>query len=255
MTEPDAGSDLAGMRSTAIWDGDAFVLNGQKTFITNAINSDAVIVAARTDPTAGHRGVSLLVVEQGMPGFERGRKLDKLGMRGQDTGELFFQDVRVPRENLLGTEGRGFYHLMENLAQERLSIVVAALAQARGIFDRTLEYVKGRTAFGKPIGSMQANKHLIADMLAQLDIAQVYVDACLQQVLEGELSAVEAAKAKLWVCELAVEVVNKCLQLFGGYGYMREYDVARAYVDMRYMTIGGGSSEIMREIIGKDLGL
>lgn len=255
MSEPDAGSDLANIRTSAAPDGDAFVLNGQKTFITNAYNADAVIVFARTDPAAGHKGFSLLVVEDGMPGFERAGRLTKLGLKAQDTAELSFADVRVPRENLLGVEGRGFYHLMENLAQERLSIAIAALAQARATFDATVEYTKTRTAFGRPIGSMQANKHLLANMVTELDIAQVYIDECLRRVLDGELTAVDAAKAKLWVAETAVSVVNRCLQLHGGYGYMLEYPVAKSFIDTRYMTIGGGSSEIMREIIGKDMGL
>jgi acyl-CoA dehydrogenase len=255
MSEPGTGSDLAGIQTTAVLDGDHYVINGQKTFISNAYNCSAVIVVARTDPAAGHRGFSLIVVEDGMPGFERGQRLKKIGLLGQDTSELFFSDVRVPRANLLGQEGRGFYHLMENLALERLSIVIASLAQARKLLEDTLTYVKDRSAFGTPIGSFQANRFTLAELATELDIAQVYVDECVRSAMAGTLTGVQAAKAKWWVTELATRTSDRCMQLFGGYGYMTEYPIAKAWVDMRIQTIFGGTTEIMKEIIGRDLGL
>ncbi|MBX6389463.1 MAG: acyl-CoA dehydrogenase family protein [Frankia sp.] len=254
MSEPAAGSDLAGIRTSAVRDGDEWVINGQKTFISNGILSDAVIVVCRTDPAAGHKGFSLIVVEDGAPGFERGRKLAKMGHHAQDTAELFFSDCRVPANNLLGTEGRGFYHLMENLPSERLSIAVSAIAGAIDTFEQTVAYAKERTAFGQPIGSFQANRFTIAEMATELDIARVYVDECIRRVVDGTLTAVDAAKAKWWCTELHKKVVDQCLQLHGGYGYMLEYPVARAYQDVRISTILGGTTEIMKEIIGRDLG-
>jgi alkylation response protein AidB-like acyl-CoA dehydrogenase len=255
MTEPGAGSDLAGIKTTAVRDGDDWILNGSKTFISAGINSDLVVVVARTDPEAGHKGFSLLVVERGMEGFTRGRKLDKMGQHFADTAELNFENVRVPNANLLGKEGRGFYHLMTNLPSERLSIAIAAVAGARATFNDTLAYVKDRKAFGQPIGSFQHNKFVMAEMDTELEIAETYVDRCLQAVVDGELTAVEASKAKWWCTELAKRVVDHCVQLHGGYGYMNEYKVARDYVDVRIQTIYGGTTEIMKEIIGKDLGL
>ncbi|GAB7068809.1 acyl-CoA dehydrogenase family protein [Mycobacterium hodleri] len=255
MTEPGAGSDLAGIKTTAVRDGDDWILNGSKTFISAGINSDLVVVVARTDPEAGHKGFSLLVVERGMEGFTRGRKLDKMGQHFADTAELNFENVRVPNANLLGKEGRGFYHLMTNLPSERLSIAIAAVAGARATFTDTLAYVKDRKAFGQPIGSFQHNKFVMAEMDTELEIAESYVDRCLQAVVDGELTAVEASKAKWWCTELAKRVVDHCVQLHGGYGYMNEYKVARDYVDVRIQTIYGGTTEIMKEIIGKDLGL
>lgn len=255
MSEPGAGSDLAGIQTSARRDGDEWVINGQKTFISNGILSDVVIVVARTDPEAGHKGFSLIVVERGTPGFERGRNLKKIGNSAQDTAELFFDDVRVPAENLLGTEGRGFIHLMENLPAERLSIAISAVASARKVFDDTLAYAKERTAFGSPIGSFQANRFALAEMDTELDIARVYIDHCIQGVLDDTLTAVDAAKAKWWATELNKKVVDRCLQLHGGYGYMLEYPVAKAYQDVRISTILGGSTEIMKEIIGKNLGV
>ncbi len=255
MTEPGAGSDLAGIKTTAVRDGDDWILNGSKTFISAGINSDLVVVVARTDPDAGHKGFSLLVVERGMEGFTRGRKLDKMGQHFADTAELNFENVRVPSANLLGKEGRGFYHLMQNLPSERLSIAIAAVAGARATFTDTLAYVKDRKAFGQPIGSFQHNKFVMAEMDTELEIAEAYVDRCLQAVVDGELTAVEASKAKWWCTELAKRVVDHCVQLHGGYGYMNEYKVARDYVDVRIQTIYGGTTEIMKEIIGKDLGL
>ncbi len=255
MSEPSAGSDLAGIRTTAVRDGDDWILNGSKTFISAGINSDLVIVVARTDPDAGHRGFSLLVVERGMDGFSRGRKLDKMGLPAQDTAELHFDSVRVPAANLLGEENRGFYHLMHNLPSERLSIAIAAVAGARETWRHTLQYIKDRRAFGQPIGAFQHNRFVMAELDTELDIAEVYVDRCLRAVLDEELTAVEAAKAKWWCTELAKRVVDACVQLHGGYGYMNEYRVARDYVDTRIQTIYGGTTEIMKDLVGRDLGL
>ena len=255
MSEPGAGSDLAGVRTHAERDGSDWVLSGSKTFISSGINADLVIVVTRTDPTAGHRGFSLLVVERDMPGFTRGRNLEKIGQKSQDTAELFFDQVRVPAANVLGQQGRGFYHLMHNLPAERLSIAVSAVAGARSVFTETVAYAKNRTAFGQPIGAFQHNRFVLAELDTELDIAQVYVDRCLEAVVAGELTAVEAAKAKWWTTELQKRVVDACVQLHGGYGYMLEYPVARAYLDARVQTIYGGTTEIMKEIIGRDLGL
>jgi alkylation response protein AidB-like acyl-CoA dehydrogenase len=255
MSEPGAGSDLAGIRTSAVLDGEHWVLNGSKTFISAGINSDLVIVVARTDPDGGHKGFTLLVVERGMPGFERGRKLDKMGQHAQDTAELHFNDVRVPVANVLGEVNKGFYHLMHNLPSERLSIGIAAVAGARKIFADTLQYAKDRKAFGQSIGSFQHNRFVLAEMDTELGIAEQYLDRCLTAVVAGELTAVDAAKAKWWTTELAKRVVDNCVQLHGGYGYMNEYPVAKAYVDVRIQTIFGGTTEIMKDIIGRDLGL
>jgi len=254
MSEPGAGSDLAGIRTSARREGDEWVINGQKTFISNGVLADAVVVVCRTDPEAGHKGFSLIVVEDGTPGFERGRKLKKMGHHSQDTAELFFADCRVPAKNLLGTEGRGFFHLMENLPSERLSIAISAVASAIDTFEQTKTYAKERQAFGQSIGSFQANRFTIAEMATELDIARIYVDACIGRVVDGTLTAVDAAKAKWWCTELNKKVVDQCLQLHGGYGYMLEYPVAQAYQDVRISTILGGTTEIMKEIIGRDLG-
>ena len=255
MTEPGAGSDLAGIRTSAVRDGDDWILNGSKTFISSGINCDLCVVVARTDPEAGHKGFSLFVVERDMAGFHRGRKLDKMGLHSQDTSELHFENVRVPSANLLGKEGRGFYHLMTNLPSERLSIAISAIAGARAVFQETLQYAKDRKAFGQPIGSFQHNRFLLAEMETELEVTGNYIDRCLQGVVDGELTAVEAAKAKWWSTEVAKKVVDQCVQLHGGYGYMLEYRVARAYVDGRIQTIFGGTTEIMKEIIGRDLGV
>ena len=255
MTEPTIGSDLAGMRSSALRDGDTYVVNGSKTFITNGINADLVITAVKTDPTERHKGMSLVVLERGMPGFERGRNLDKVGLHAQDTAELFFTDVPVPVANRLGDEGKGFVHLVHNLPQERLSIAMSAVAAARAAFDWTLEYAKERTAFGQPVGSFQNSRFWLAEMRTEIDIAQVFVDRCVEALTAGELSAEEAAEAKWWCTELQKSVVDRCVQLHGGYGYMLEYPIARAYVDARIQTIYGGTTEIMKEIIGKSLGV
>jgi alkylation response protein AidB-like acyl-CoA dehydrogenase len=255
MTEPGAGSDLAGIKTTAIRDGDRYIVNGSKTFITNGINSDLIVTAVKTDPSERHSGMSLLVIEDGMEGFTRGRNLEKIGLHSQDTAELFFDDVAVPVENLLGDEGRGFVHLVENLPQERLSLAVGSIAHAQVAFDWTLDYVKERQAFGQPIGSFQTVKHLMAEMRTELDIGQSYVDSQIVVHNAGELSAEEAAKAKWWVTELENRVIDRCLQLFGGWGYMEEYPIARAFRDARVQTIYGGTTEIMKEIIGRSLGL
>jgi alkylation response protein AidB-like acyl-CoA dehydrogenase len=255
MTEPASGSDLAGIRTTALRSGDHYVLNGAKTFITNGINGDLVIVAAKTDPSERHRGLSLLLVERGMDGFERGRNLEKIGQHSQDTAELFFNDVAVPAANLLGVEGEGFRYLVSNLAQERLSIAVGALANARGGFAHTLEYVRGREAFGQPISSFQNTRFQLAECHAEIEVLQSYLDRCVEALCAGELSPQDAAIAKWWCTEVQGRVLDRCVQLHGGYGYMAEYPVARAWADARATRIFGGTNEIMREIIGRSLGL
>ncbi|MDI2132656.1 acyl-CoA dehydrogenase family protein [Yinghuangia seranimata] len=256
MTEPGAGSDLQGVRTTAVRDGDDWILNGAKTFITNGINADLVVVVVKTDPEAkASKGISLLVVERGMPGFDRGRNLDKVGMKAQDTAELFFTDVRVPGNNLLGQLNQGFYHLMHNLPQERLGIATAAVAGAEVVFEQTLEYCKSRTAFGQPIGSFQNTRFELAEMATELDIARTYIDDCVLRHLDGDLDAVAASKAKWWTTDLQKRVVDRCLQLHGGYGYMMEYPVAKAFIDSRVQAIYGGTNEIMKEIIGRSLGV
>ncbi|MGG7102108.1 acyl-CoA dehydrogenase family protein [Rhodococcus sp. 24CO] len=253
MTEPGTGSDLQGIKTTAVRDGDDWILNGQKTFITSGIHADIVIVAARTDPSAGSRGFSLLVVERGMEGFTRGRKLHKVGLAGQDTAELSFENVRVPASNLLGTEGGGLIHLMERLPRERLSIAVSAICVARAAYEWTKAYAFDRSAFGKPIGDFQNTRFALAEMLTEIDVTQAYVDNAVLAINDGELSAVEAAQAKWWASELQKRVVDRCVQLHGGYGYMMEYPIGRAYVDSRIQTIYGGTTEIMKEIIGRDI--
>lgn len=255
MTEPGAGSDLAGIAATAVRDGDTYIVNGSKTFITNGINSDLVITAVKTDPSERHAGMSLLVIEDGMEGFTRGRNLDKIGLHAQDTAELFFNDVHVPVVNLLGSEGRGFVHLVENLPQERLSLSAGSVAHAETAFGWTLEYIKERTAFGEPIANFQTVQHAMAEMRTELDIAQNYIDSQILALNQGTLSAEEAAKAKWWVTEMENRVINRCLQMFGGWGYMEEYPIARAFRDARVQTIYGGTTEIMKEIISRSLGL
>ena len=255
MTEPGIGSDLAGMTTTAIRDGESYVVNGSKTFITNGINADLVITAVKTDPSQRHKGMSLLVLERGMEGFERGRNLDKLGLHSQDTAELFFHDVHVPVSNLLGSEGQGFIQLVHNLPQERLSIAVAGVAAARAALGWTLDYVRERTAFGQPVGSFQNSRFVLAEIATEVEVAQAFVDQCVIALNAGELTAEEAAMAKWWCTELQKRTVDRCLQLHGGYGYMMEYPIARAYADARITTIYGGTTEIMKEIIGRSLGL
>jgi alkylation response protein AidB-like acyl-CoA dehydrogenase len=255
MTEPGAGSDLQGIRTTAVRDGDHYIVNGQKTFISNGQLCDRVIVVARTDPAAGHRGISLLMVERGMPGFERGRNLEKIGMHAQDTSELFFSDVRVPRGNLLGEEGGGFIALMQNLPRERVCIGATALAGAEKVFEDTLAYAKERQAFGQPIGKFQHNRFVLAEMATELAYARTFTDKAVMEHNEGRLSTEEASMVKWWNTELCNRVADRCLQLYGGYGYMREFPVARAYTDSRVQSIYGGTTEIMKEIIGRGLGL
>ncbi|MCP3801576.1 acyl-CoA dehydrogenase family protein [Allokutzneria sp. A3M-2-11 16] len=255
MTEPGVGSDLQGITTTAVRDGDEYVINGSKTFISNGIHADLVIVVARTDRDAGHQGISLLVVERGTPGFERGRNLDKIGLKAQDTAELFFSDVRVPATNLLGQEGMGFIYLMQNLPRERLSIAVAAVAAAEHILEQTKQYCLERKAFGRPIGKFQNTRFELAEMATEVQIARVFVDRCITEHLSEQLTVEHAAMAKWWTTELQVKVVDRCLQLHGGYGYMMEYPIAKAYLDSRVQTIYGGTTEIMKEIVGRSMGL
>jgi alkylation response protein AidB-like acyl-CoA dehydrogenase len=255
MTEPGIGSDLASMKTTAIRDGDNYVVNGSKTFITNGINADLVITAVKTDPSQRHKGMSLVIIERGMEGFERGRNLEKVGLHSQDTAELFFTDVQVPVANLLGTEGQGFVHLVHNLPQERISIAAAGVAAAEAAFGWTLDYVKERQAFGQPIGSFQNSRFELAEMRTEIDLGRVFVDRCIEALNDGELTAEEAAEAKWWCTELQKRVVDRCVQLHGGYGYMHEDPIARAYTDARITTIYGGTTEIMKEIVGRSLGV
>jgi alkylation response protein AidB-like acyl-CoA dehydrogenase len=255
MTEPGAGSDLQGIQTTAIRDGDHYVLNGQKTFISNGILADLVLVVAKTDPAARHQGISLLVVERGMDGFERGRNLDKIGLKAQDTAEMFFDDVQVPVSNLLGEEGKGFIYLMEKLPQERLAIAVVAAAACERMLESTLQYVKDRTAFGRPIGSFQNSRFVLAELATETQIARVFVDRCIEELNSGTLTVSEAAMAKWWTTELQKKVADQCLQLHGGYGFMTEYPIAKAYLDTRIQTIYGGTTEIMKEIIGRTMGI
>ncbi|GAA3985336.1 acyl-CoA dehydrogenase [Thermobifida alba] len=253
MTEPQAGSDLQGIRTHAEDAGDHWVLNGSKTFISNGILADLVVVVARTTPQGGAHGLSLLVVERGMEGFERGRNLDKIGQKAQDTAELFFHDVRVPKGNLLGELNKGFVHLMTNLTQERLSIAVAAIAAAEHVLEITTTYVKERQAFGRPLAAKQHIRFEIAEMATECAVTRAFLDRCIEEHVRGTLSAVDASMAKWWATELHKRVVDRCLQLHGGYGYMTEYPVARAFTDSRIQTIYGGTTEIMKEIIGRSL--
>ena len=255
MTEPGAGSDLQAIQTRAVEEGDRYVLTGQKTFISNGILADLVVVVARTDPDARHEGISLLVVERGMPGFERGRNLEKIGQHAQDTAELFFDHVRVPKENLVGEEGSGFVQLMTNLAQERLSMAVSAATACEVLVDSSLAYVKERQAFGRPIGRFQHTRFTLAEMATEAHIARVFIDDCLARHLRGDLDAKTASMAKWWTTELQNKIVDRALQLHGGYGYMTEYPVARAFVNSRVATIYGGTTEIQKEIIGRSLGL
>jgi alkylation response protein AidB-like acyl-CoA dehydrogenase len=255
MTEPGAGSDLQGIRTTAVDKGDHYILNGSKTFISNGILSDLVVVVARTNPDAGAQGFSLLVVERGMAGFERGRNLDKIGQHAQDTAELFFDNVAVPKENLLGEEGSGFISLMVNLPQERLSIAMVAAAACEAILKMSLDYAKEREAFGRPIGKFQHNRFMLAEMATETHIARVFVDDCVRRHNRGELDASHASMAKWWTTELQKKLVDQAVQLHGGYGYMMEYPVAKAFVDSRVQTIYGGTTEIQKEIIGRSLGI
>lgn len=257
MTEPGAGSDLQKITTTAIKDGDDYIVNGQKTFITNGILSDVVIIACKTDPKAvpAHNGVSLLIVERGMEGFSRGRKLDKVGMHSQDTAELIFENVRVPATNLLGEEGKGFLYLMQKLQQERLLTAVGAIIAAKDMLDLTLKYVKEREAFGKPIGKFQNTQFTLAEIATQVQIGQTFVDDLIIRHLEGQDIVTEVSMAKWWITDMARKISADCMQLHGGYGYMEEYKIARRYRDIAVTPIFAGSNEIMKVIIAKNMGL
>ena len=255
MTEPNTGSDLASIATTAIRDGDSYIVNGSKTFITNGINADLVIVAVKTDPSQRHTGMTLLVVERDTPGFERGRNLDKIGLHSQDTAELFFNDAIVPIANRFGEEGAGFSYLTANLAQERLSIGVSGVASARAAWGWTIDYVKERKAFGTSISSFQNTKFVLAELHTAIDVAQAYVDQCILALNAKTLTPADAAQAKLHCTELHNTTVDRCLQLFGGYGYMTEYPIARAFTDARITKIYGGTSEVMKGIIARSMNL
>jgi alkylation response protein AidB-like acyl-CoA dehydrogenase len=255
MTEPGMGSDLAAMSTRARREDDHYVVDGAKTFITNGINADLIVTAVKTDPAQRHRGISLLVLERDTEGFTRGRNLQKIGQHAQDTAELSFAQARVPARNLLGEEGRGFEYLVSNLPQERLSIAASAVAAAEAAIEWTLAYVRERRAFGQPIGSFQHSRFALAEMRTEAEIARVFVDRCTLALNAGELSAEDAAMAKWWCTELQGRVVDRCLQLHGGYGYMLEYPIARAYADARVTRIYGGTNEIMKEIVGRSMEL
>jgi len=255
MTEPSGGSDLAALKTTAKLVDGGWLVNGSKTFITNGDMADLVITAARTDPSKGAKGISLFVIEEGMEGFSRGRKLDKVGQTESGTSELFFSDVFVPAENLLGEVDRGFVHMMERLSQERVGAAVSNIAQATQILEETIEYVKQRKAFGQSVGSFQYNKFLIAELVTKAEVTQAYVDNAIVAHDSDALSAVDAAKVKWWSAQVQNEILDACVQLYGGYGYMNEYRVARAWRDARVTKIWAGSNEIMKELIGRDLGL
>jgi len=255
MTEPSGGSDLAALKTTAKKADGGWVVNGSKTFITNGDMADLVIVAARTDPAKGAKGITLFVIEDGMGGFARGRKLDKVGQTESGTSELFFEDVFVPDANVLGEVDRGFIHMMERLAQERVGAGVSNIAHARQLLDETIDYVKQRKAFGQAVGSFQYNKFLIAELVTKAEVTQAYVDNAIVAHDEDRLSAVDAAKVKWWSAQVQNEILDACVQLHGGYGYMNEYRVARAWRDARVTKIWAGSNEIMKELIGRDLGL
>jgi alkylation response protein AidB-like acyl-CoA dehydrogenase len=255
MSEPGTGSDLQGIQTSAVRDGEHYIVNGSKTFITNGLNAELIITAVRTGRNGRHSDISLLVVEADTPGFARGRNLEKLGQHAQDTAELFFDDARVPAANLIGAEGEGFRHLTRNLAQERLSIAIGAVAAARGALERTLEYALERRAFGRPIGTFQNSRFELANASTEVEVAQAFVDRCLLAAAEGALTADDAAMAKYWCSEAQGRVIDACLQLHGGYGYMLEYQIARDYADARISRIYGGTNEIMKEVIGRAMGL
>ncbi len=254
MTEPSGGSDLAALKTTAVRDGDEWVINGSKTFITNGYSCDLVITAVRTDPEKGAKGITLFAIEATKEGFSRGRKLDKVGMEESDTAELFFENVRVTDAEIIGELNRGFIHMMEELPQERVSCAVANVAQAKQILLETVQYAKDRKAFGQSIGAFQHNKFLLAELVTQIEVAEAYVDKCVAAHARGELSPVEASKAKWWSSQAQSEVLDHCVQIHGGYGFMNEYRVARAWRDARVTKIWAGSNEIMKELIGRDLG-
>src|SRR3954468_11942289 len=253
MTEPGTGSDLAGIKTKAIRDGDHYIVNGAKTFITNGINSDLIVTAVKTDPSERHKGISVLVIEGDTPGLERGRNLEKVGLHSQDTAELFFNDARVPVENLLGAEGQGFSQMVHNLAQERLSVAVVGAATAQAAIRMTVDYVKEREAFGAPISSFQNTRFELAACKTEADAAQAFVDEATMELVAGTLSGERAAEVKLFCTEVQGRVIDRCVQLFGGYGYMLEYPIARLYADARVSRIYAGSNEIMKEIVGRSL--
>ena len=255
MTEPSGGSDLAALKTTAVRDGDDWVLNGSKTFITNGYSADLVVIAARTSPEKKAKGITLFGVETDKPGFSRGRKLDKVGQDESDTAELFLEDVRVSSADVIGEVDQGFIHMMTWLPQERLGSAVTNLAHARQILDETLAYTKERKAFGQAVGAFQHNKFLLADLFTRVEVTQAYVDQCVLAHNDGELTAIDAAKAKWWTAQVQNDVLDHCVQLHGGYGFMNEYRVARAWRDARVTKIWAGSNEIMKELIGRDLGL
>ena len=255
MTEPNTGSDLAAIKTTAIRDGDHYVINGQKTFISNGILCDLVIVAAKTDPESRHGGVSLLVVENGTPGFEKGRKLAKMGMHSQDTSELNFSDCRIPADNLLGQEGQGFYYLMEKLQQERLVCAIGAQAAIEVVLAETVKYTQERTAFGKPIAKFQNTQFKLAEIATEVEIGRVFVDRLISEHMAGTPIIKETSMAKWWVTEMCKKNIDLCLQFYGGYGFMEEYPICRAYRDARVQTIFAGTTEIMKIIIAKSMGL
>ena len=254
MTEPNTGSDLASVRTTAIRNGEHYLVNGQKTFISNGILNDLVVAVVKTDPAARHKGISLLVIEREMGGYERGRNLDKLGRKAQDTAELHFNNVQVPVSNLLGAEGQGFLYLMQQLPQERLAIAVGAVAACEGALELTMQYCHERKAFGQEIGKFQNSRFKLAEMKTEIQVARVFVDRCIEELNHDALTADEAAMAKWWTTELELKVMDQCLQLFGGYGYMLEYPITRYYLDARVQTIYGGTTEIMKEVIGRAMG-
>ena len=253
MTEPGAGSDLQGTKTTAVLDGDEWVLNGSKTFITNGQKSGLVIVVAKTDVNAGSKGISLFLVEAGTPGFTKGKNLEKLGLKAQDTSELFFQDVRIPKANLLGEEGRGFVYLMQDLPQERLSVAVSANGMCQAVLQLTIDYVKERKAFGTNVASFQNTQFKLAELAAEISSAEVFLDRCTELLIEDKLDTVTASKLKLLTTDLQCKVADECLQLHGGWGYMWEYPVCRAFADARVQRIYAGSNEIMKLIIARDL--
>ncbi len=253
MTEPGTGSDLQGIKTTAIEDGNHLVINGSKTYITNGQNADVVIVVAKTDPSQGAKGTSLVLVDADTPGFEKGRNLDKIGQHSADTSELFFADVRVPKTNILGGEGRGFVHLMEELPQERLSIAVSAMGGAQRAFDEAVKFTKDRKAFGTTVFQFQNTKFTLADLAAKLQVGWAHLDWAIKRHLAGELTTGEASAAKLWHTEMQWEMVDACLQLHGGAGYMNEYAIARLWRDARVTRIFGGTSEIMKEVVSREI--
>ncbi|MEW5946740.1 MAG: acyl-CoA dehydrogenase family protein [bacterium] len=257
MTEPGAGSDLASIKTTAVKDGDDYVINGQKTFISNGILNNLAVVAAKTDPKADppHTGVSLIVVEGDAPGYKRGRNLEKIGMHAQDTSELFFEDCRVPRANLLGQEGMGFMYLMQKLQPERLVCAVGAQAAAERILEETVKYTKERVQFGRPISKFQYNRFRIAEMKTEVEVGRSFVDRLIEEHVRGESIIMETCMAKWWVTDMLKRLTDQCLQLHGGYGYMLEYPIAKAYLDVRVQTIFAGTNEIMKEVIGRQMGL